>query len=203
MGLIVTENSGTKFPPVPQGTHQAVCYGLVDIGTHHNPKFDKSSHECIIMWEIPDERITVKDNDVPRTISKKYTLSLGEKANLYKDLISWRGKTFSQQELEGFDLKNILGVNCMLQVIHNESGGKTYANISAILPLYKGIAAKPPESKIVYFSFGDSNTIPAEIPAWIKEFITSSAEWKALEEQGMGAVGSSDADFDPIDDIPF
>lgn len=201
MSFLVSENSGTKFPPISQGTHQAVCYGLVDIGTHHNAKFDKSSHECIIMWELPEERITINDNDVARTISKRYTLSLADRANLYKDLVSWRGKSFSVQELEGFDLKNIMGVNCLLQIIHNENGGKTYANISAILPLLKGMLSKKAENDTIYFTFSESNVIPASIPAWIKELITSSKEWQTIQEQSVEDIGHSSPSDES--DVPF
>lgn len=200
MSFIVKE-SGSSFPPIPADTYHAVCYGLIEIGTHYNKKYDKDAHECIIMWEIPDSRITLKEgNEVARSISKKYTLSLGEKANLYKDLVSWRGRAFAKEELEGFDLKNLLGANCMIQVIHNESGGKVYANISAILPLYKGIPKKTPENEFVFFTFNESNTIPHNLPPWIKTFITTSKEWIALTEQGMGSTEC----VDPYsDDCPF
>lgn len=199
MSFLVSD-SGSKYPPVSQGTHQAICYGLIDIGTHYNPTFDKSSHDCVVLWEIPDERIIIKDEEVARVISKKYSLSLHEKANLYKDLVSWRGKAFSLQELEGFDLKTIMGANCLLQIIHNEKGGKTYSNISAILPLMKGMAPKVAENEITFFSFAESNTIPATLPNWIQDLIKSSNEWKALEEQGMGNTGHMDSD---LSDCPF
>jgi len=37
-------------------------------------------------------------------ISKRYTMSLGEQSTLRKDLESWRGKKFTPEELQGFDL---------------------------------------------------------------------------------------------------
>jgi len=204
MAFMVSEQGGSKFPPIEQGTHQAVCFGLVDVGTHFNQMFGKSSHEAVILWELPEERITIKDQDLPRTVSKSYTLSLGEKANLYKDLVSWRGKTFSSQELEGFDLKNILGVNSMLQIIHKTKGDRTYANISAILPLYKGMTPKVAETPILYFSFADTPSIPDVMPGWIKERIMSSDEWKAMEEQSSPAARTNvPVQVDYEDDVPF
>lgn len=206
MAFMVSESSGSKFPPIEQGTHQAVCFGLVDIGTHFNQAFGKSNREAVILWELPEERITIKDKDVPRTISKTYTISLAEKANLHKDLVSWRGKTFSNQELEGFDLKNILGVNAMIQVIHKTSGNRTYSNVSAILPLLKGMKAKVAETPILYFSFSDTNSIPETIPGWIKEKILSSDEWKLMEEQGSHTEtysGPAREDNDEDSDVPF
>lgn len=187
MGLLAREGGEGNFPLVEQGLHQAVCSGLYDLGTHHNAKFDKWSHQCLIMWELPELRITIKKDDkevdMPRVISKKYTLSLGEKSNLRKDLQSWRGKVFTNEELEGFDLQNILGKNCMIQIIHNSKDGKTYANIGTIIPLIKGNPIKESEMKIQYFSMDDHEAIPDFTPKWIKELILSSKEYSDKQEE--------------------
>jgi hypothetical protein len=72
----------------------------------------------------------------PMSISKNYTVSLGEKARLRQDLITWRGKAFTPEELKGFELKNLLGVWCMLSVVETPGNdGKIYSNINAITPV--------------------------------------------------------------------
>jgi hypothetical protein len=71
---------------------------------------------------------------------KRYTLSLHEKANLRRELETWRGKKFTAEEGEGFDLEKLLGANCQLQVIHNEKDdGTVYANVQAIVPAGRGL----------------------------------------------------------------
>ena len=61
---------------------------------------------------------------------------------------SWIGKVFSDEERKtGFDTVNLIGSNCFLNIIHNESDGKTYANISAITSVPKGIPMIQPETK--------------------------------------------------------
>lgn len=204
MALIAKE--GQSFDPVPAGVYQGVCYAIYDIGHQYSEKFAKSSHQCIIIWEIPSERIEIdKDGEkvsLPRVISKKYTLSLGDRANLRKDLESWRGRTFTPDELKGFDLHKLVGVNCMIQVIHKTSDGKTYANISAILPLYKGMAKLEPENPTVVFALGGE--IPFGTPKWILGQIHNSQEWKDF----LGHEPSEE--FPPVesydgnsDEIPF
>jgi hypothetical protein len=70
-------------------------------------------------------------------VSKFYTLSLNEKANLRKDLESWRGKAFSDAEIEnGFDIEKLIGANCYLNIAQNDKGKSV---ISAINPLPKGM----------------------------------------------------------------
>jgi len=102
--------------------HKAICYGVYDLGTQFNETFGNKNHKVLLQWELPEARIDIQkdgeDLNLPRAQSKIYTLSLHEKANLRKDLESWRGKSFTATELEGFDLKNLLGVDCQLQVIH-------------------------------------------------------------------------------------
>src|SRR5208337_1405024 len=70
---------------------------------------------------------------------KRYTLSLHEKAALRKDLESWRGRTFTEEELKGFDVENVLDVPCLLNVIHNGTSGTVYANVSGIMKLPKSM----------------------------------------------------------------
>jgi hypothetical protein len=50
-------------------------------------------------------------------------------------LESWRGKSFTDDELRGFDLTNLLDKWCMITVQHRESNGKTYADAVAVTPV--------------------------------------------------------------------
>jgi hypothetical protein len=106
-----TSNSRPSRDPIPAGMHIARAYGLFDLGTHYDEKFDKSRREVVIVWEIAAERIEVdrdgKKTNLPRAISKRYTLSLHEKARLRADLESWRGRPFTSEELAGFEMKTI------------------------------------------------------------------------------------------------
>lgn len=62
-----------------------------------------------------------------------YTVSLNEKANLRKDLEKWRGRKFSADELNGFDLESVIGAPAMLNIVHNEGDeGQVYANVNGI-----------------------------------------------------------------------
>ena len=71
----------------------------------------------------------------------RYTLSLHENAALRRDLQSWRGRAFTETELAGFDLKTVLGVPCMITLVHSPDG--KYANIQAVAGLPKGMEAPP------------------------------------------------------------
>ena len=188
MALIAKESGGGKdFDPIPEGVHIGRCYGVVDLGTHHNAKFDKTSRKVLIQWEIPSERIELEREggtvDLPRAISNRYTLSVNEKASLRKLVEAWIGRKLTATELAGFDVKSLLGKACQIQVVHVQSadGTRTYANIGAVMALPKGAAAPEPENPPVYWAFEDGvvPVLPEGLPGWIKEQIQASQEWQA------------------------
>src|SRR5688572_23018431 len=81
------------------------------------------------------------ENGKPFLVRRRYTCSLHEKAALRGDLESWRGRAFTDQELQAFDLESLLGVNCLLNILHECRNGSTYANVSSIMRLPKGMPA--------------------------------------------------------------
>lgn len=119
----------------PAGVTPAVCCDVVDLGLQETPWGPKPKVRLI--WQIPEPDSKGRRH----TAAKLYTLSLHEKANLSKDLESWRGRKFTEQERkDGFELENIVGVSCLLNIQHNvRSDGKEFANIVAIMPLSKGM----------------------------------------------------------------
>jgi hypothetical protein len=86
-------------------------------------------HKCRIVWEINQ---TMEDGR-RFIVTKQYSLSLHEKATLHKDLKTWRGKSFTFDELAGFDVEKILGAPCQLVITQQEKDDVTYANVTAVL----------------------------------------------------------------------
>ena len=112
---------------------------------------------------------------------------------------------FNEDELKGFDIGKLLGINCMLQVLHTVKDGKTYANIASITPLPKGYSKQAPENAVKFFSFEDGKEIPEGTPPWVIEIIKAAKEWNAEGEPIQDGVGSNDDGYpegDP-DDLPF
>ena len=129
----------------PNGTHIARCIKFMHYGHIEELNFHgqmQYQDKCRLTWEIPGEMRTFDEaeGEQPMSISKDYTLSLGEKANLRKDLESWRGKAFTSDELLGFDIETIVGAPCLINIIHatSKASGNQYAKIASITPLMKG-----------------------------------------------------------------
>lgn len=141
MAIIAKETGSNRdFIPAPAGTHSAVCCDVVDLGVLE-VSFGgetKKQHKVNLVWQIEE----VMQDNRPYLVRKRYTLSLHEKAALRKDLEAWRGRPFTSEELQGFDLEVLIGKPCMLSVIHNPGkAGGVFANVVAIMKSPKGVPA--------------------------------------------------------------
>lgn len=133
------------------------------------------------------------DDGQPYVVSGFYTNSLNEKSRLRPMLESWRGRPFTEEELDGFDLQNVLGKPCLLSVIHKD--GK--ARVSGASALTKGMdkpAAKN-ELKSFWIEEWDQETFDG-LPEGFKKLIMQSDEYKK-RTKGDGPVEDLD------DDLPF
>jgi hypothetical protein len=161
----------------------------------------------MIGWELfgqDDEGAElVTEDGKPMAIFKNYTLSWSENANLRKDLQSWRNKPWTDAEARRFDLKTIIGAYCMLNVIHRDVNGKTYANVATIGPvpsLIRQAGLPKPVNKNQLFMITEPDMDMFEtFGKGLKEKISSSPEWQA---RGYAPV-KTDTIAEMADDIPF
>lgn len=199
-----TDTGGKEFEAAPTGNHVARCVGIIDLGTQEGDYQGKTTHarKVVIRWELPNELISEGDwAGKPFVVSKFYTASLSEKANLRKDLAGWRGRDFTPDELAGFEAKNILDKPCMVNVIHNEKGK---AKVAGVSPVPKGMQVPGRVNNLVYFSLEPDEFKPAVFDAlsdFYQEQIRKSPEWGELHGNGKPAKPTHFDDFK--DDIPF
>ena len=198
--MSLTAKQGPPPDQIEEGNHQGVCVAVIDLGTQYSEKFKKEQAKVVIVWEFPD--FPLPNNDGYKVLTKEYTASLGEKTTLYTDLIAWRGRAFTPEELDGFNLKAILGANCLVNVIKNERG---YATPTTVAKLPKGLGLKMPSYQLLY-DMDEDKTIPTGIEdtprfAWIAAKIKKSREYLGLvnppesdDEQSLPATD---------EDIPF
>jgi hypothetical protein len=196
------DSGGGDFAQAPIGTHIARCVKIIDIGTQKGEYQGKVNirRQCIVGWELPNE--LMPDGEYagkPFVVSRFYTASLGEKANLRKDLENWRGKSFTEQELLGFDSKNILDKPCMLSIIHNEKGK---ARVSGVMAVPKGTKTPDRVNDLVYFSLDDFDAAVYEkLSDGYKKLIQASPEWAGIQNGGAKKPAGRFDDLE--DDIPF
>lgn len=203
MALVLPKNESSSYEACPEGNHVACCYAIVDLGTHEE-SFDgqppKSKRKVFIQWEICSE--SRQDGSCFR-IGDFYALSSHQKSNFRKDLESWRGKAFSDEDFGNFRLQKLLGKPCMLNVVQIEKDGKTKSKIASIASMPKGMPS-PKLSEPALFASLEPDEFDAtayeRVPDFLKEDITKSPEWGALHTGRGPAMPYSNEE---ADDIPF
>lgn len=144
MAIVARENR-REWTQAPEGLHQAICVDVVDLGLVKTEWGEKPKVALIFQLALLNEDGTEElshDFDPPKRyeVRRNFGLSLSGKSALRPFLEAWRGRKFTKEELEGFDLEKLIGVNCQLQIIHNLSEqGRTFANIQAAVPLGRGM----------------------------------------------------------------
>ena len=216
---ILIPTTGGKSAPIPSGTHQATCYGVVSVGTLPNELYAPKP-KVLIFFELPHERADFGEvKNAPRTISKRYTLSFHKKSGLRADIQSWKGKQMSDDELTKFDLVQLIGSNCLINIQHVIKGDKTYGNIAAISPLAKGMGKEPMISPRLYFNLVEAIEVAKKtrelvdfgiMPDWLANTIKKAHEYTEFvggtgakpepTENQKANVASVDIDSE---DVPF
>lgn len=202
----IQESTGGDFKPTPEGQHVMVCCRIIDIGTQKTEFNGETKHQrkVVIFWEIPGERT---ESNMPLMHSEKFTWSFHEKANLRKVLESWRGRKFKDEDFSGppngFHIKNVLGVPCYGQIIHEQAtNGKTYANLSSIMS-FPGKRDDWPkvEGGEMFFDLDapDMDIFDGLSDYW-KGVIKNSPEWSDMMA-GLPDAGATRGDMDS--EIPF
>lgn len=177
MGLTLS-NSGGDFQSAPEGTHPAVIYRVIDLGTQQVAwqGETKWQHKVLLAFELHgDERMA---DGRPFVISKRYTASFSDKAKIRQHLEAIRGRAFTPEELAGFHLRNVLGAPCLLQVVHETKGESTYANIGALMRLPKSMPKPTAENELLYFDLDDPDLdIFSKFSERLQEIIRATPEW--------------------------
>jgi len=213
MSLIAKAGTNSSFKPVPPGMHLGRLYRIIDLGTQTTEHLGKakSSHKVMLQWEVHSEDDagvpTVTDDGKPLSLSKNYTLTLDERGTLRKDLQTWRGRDFSEDELHGFDIKAVLGQWAMLSVIKAQgNNGKEYTNVAAVMSVPKSVrAAGLPEPhnepKMFVIDTPDMDMFE-KFSENVRAKISSSPEWQARgKSSGKSSAKTSFDDME--DDVPF
>lgn len=228
------KSEGGNFETTPAGTFPARCYRFLDLGSHEQTYQGESKglkRLVMVGFELPTELMeTGEYAGKPFTIHKRYTWSTHEKATMRKDLESWRGRKFNDSDFGpgGFDVRNLIGVPCTLSISHSEKDGSTYANITGIGPLMKGLNMPEAINKGVFLSLEPrlfDREVYEGLSDKLKAFISDTPEYRSIfggkqtsyaEQKGVGnyhAPLDRDREMEPAgarefapldeDDLPF
>ena len=201
----VTAGASSGFVDPPVGTHVSICVKIIDIGTQQGEWQGKptSRRQVIIGWELPFELMEEGEKaGMPFTVNRWYTFSIGDKANLRHDLVNWRTRDFTPEELEGFELSGILGKPGTVTISENEQGRRRVTGVGA-LPRGTKVPKQVNPSVMLSLEPDEFDRQVFEgLSDKLREMIVGTPEYKAC----VNGAGPGDDDFDdgpPLDDSDF
>lgn len=198
-------------PLAPAGTHVATLYKIQNLGkriqTFQGKLKEYPDTLVHFTFELPNELHpftktqedgTEKEEMLPLVVSREFVFSMGAKSNLRPFVEGIIGTRLSDEEAYAFDLEDLMGMSCLLTLVHKKSadGTRTFVDIAGASPLMKGME-KPIQvnpSKIFDVAVASLDEINA-LPNWIREKVIISDEYKAR-------FGKDNEELD-ADSIPF
>ena len=168
------EQSTSEFELVPAGVHPCRCCIIADLGMVDSTQWG-IKRKVYIAFELLGTQMQTDNR--PFSVGRSMNVSLHEKATLRMSLESWRGKSYSQADIEEmggqFDIKKLLGVPATLNIMHEEKEG--FAGESArTFPVIQGIMPGPKDcpamvSAPIFFDWDapDTETVYNTLPEWL------------------------------------
>lgn len=173
----------------PVGNHIARCYQVVDLGMQDSPKYGNASHKLRFTWELCEEtRDFGKGKPEPYSVSMTVNFFFGRNSNFTKLLEGWKGGTFTDAELDNFELKKLVGKACMINIVHTQSGDQEYANVASVSPVPAKWKDRVPamHNPPLYFEveMGPTSREFLMLPEFLQKIIANCHEWR---DTGMSA----------------
>lgn len=205
MSLIAKESGGSNIPPLEQDIYEAVCLWIIDMGTQvEEYKGEaKTKHKCFMTFVVPSETVLIDGEKKPRVVSREYPVSLHERATLRAHLEAWRGRQFTDEELRGFDLRNVVGKPCRIQT-GLTSGGNTKI-VGILKPKEPAKIPEEMEAGTFVLDDFDGGDLPEWIPNFVKDKIAESPEYQRKTQNSTPAQSQATADEsdEPDEEMPF
>ena len=197
--MIVKKSQDVEQPE--GGSYPGTCCRVIDIGTQRGSfkGEDTVRRQVILGFELDEKNSEGK----PFLVTAFFTASLHEKAKLRAVLESWRGAPFTDVELEGFDLKKLMGHGALIVLTKGEN---KKAKITGISKLPKGTRGPKLTYPEIYFSLDEfDQKVFDGLSDGLKKIIEKAPEYRAIKGGGGDDQRHpvDDAGFPDDDDIPF
>lgn len=166
-----------KVPTVDPGVYMAVCVGVIDLGEQYSELYKNFSNKVQIVWDLPTETIEVDGKQEPKQLSKEFAVATKSGCKLRSSIESWLGKKMDDEAFSEFDLFDLIGRSCQLNVLNSESG--EYSNVESVIPVPKGMPALTSDTPPIRWDMDDwDDAVFEKLPEWVKDKIKKSTQYQ-------------------------
>ena len=204
---------------VPEGNHVARLYRIIAIGTIPTPYLDentgkpKEQSKVRLYFELPNEMREFdydgEKKTLPMSISREVTLSLykgaAQTAVLRTIAHALIGQAITDDEAETFDIEQLLGMACMVEVEHQRmDNGIEFAKAVGFGSIPKGMTVPEQvnENQVQNVREMTKEEIE-ELPEWLRDKMKSSREYHVRFEAPREETKPGEEDEVGPDGIPF
>jgi hypothetical protein len=189
---IKQESSAPKERTLMDGTYPARISVIADLGTQMEVPYQETvaveQKRLAICFEFPTETIEIDGAQLPQWLTKEYTKSFGEKANLMKLIKALKPSATALDELAGME--------CLVTVGSTATGN---AKVTTVVGMMKGMEVAALSKPAVVFDFSEPTTEAlAGIPQHLQEKVKRAVDYSGFAGDTPLAppVGSSAAPTD-------
>lgn len=180
-------NEGSSIH-VDTGLTVARCVTVALIGRQENTYEGRTriQDQILITWELSDYPM---DDDMPLTISKRFTYVVSDRSNYYKMLNSWSPKGLSVEKAKSYDPKRLLGKPCLLDIGLSSKGRPVVERImTPVDPRTKqNIPIPKPKNELVLYDIQEHDQEMFEkLWPWLQEQIKASPDWHSYAQDKAG-----------------
>lgn len=161
------------FILAPEGTSAAVLTCLAYLGKHESTwQGETKIRELVgLAWELAEP---AEEDGRYLSVTEVLTASLHEKAKFFSRVLALTG---GREPQPGFDLEKLLARGAIVTVVHDVRDGKTWANVSQVGPLPRGMAAPVPSVPPLYYDIETHDPAAFErLPARFRKLIETAGQ---------------------------
>lgn len=188
-----TQRDREKIAPLKPGSYTARLIRIIDLGTQPYEKDEvvngkktgrkvpATRKEVLLTFEITNKLIqSGKFEGKPYIVNRRFTASLSEASNLYKSIVSWRGKEAVVDNQ--IDMTTLLGQAASITTGVTAGGNMKLTQIS---PLNEEIVAKDAINNLVHLSLNRLEFNPdifMSLDKWVQQVIMATPEYAHVED---------------------
>lgn len=175
-------DAGKPGERAPEGTHNAMCVGFIDLGTQDPPENSKfpdpqPQRKCTIEFALEVTGKCQRSDGKPFIIGHRMTYSPSSKSNLMKVLRKWLGV-----KTANYEMQDMIG---KLAVVTTEHSGDKYTNIIDVSRAPEKLKIKLPKvaTRALFLDENFDEDVFESLSDNVKEKIMLSPEYDKLHSK--------------------
>ncbi len=207
-----TGNSKKLEVAIPkQGQELARIYGVAFLGPIYNPQFSSLKNEVMIFFETLSQEAVFFEGEEPRPygLSRSINYTKGEKSLMATLVAPTLGQSYSDAWFDNFDLKELVGTYCTINIAHYQKRDKTTGyKVTTFASWINGVPKPKGTNEDFYYDPRIHKTCSDEwlrLPIWLRKSLLQNdySDFEQIKEAGYPIWDKDNKPENTKDEIVF